>query len=343
MRLKTSIVSDSLRELEAKKELEVPAGYIEVKLSTHGTMGAPAVLHVRNFKVGELVSLSLSSDTELPRRIISSLNDMILEDVDVANFHEREVEELMVCIYTSFYKNVLEDVIFPLNQDDLNYLAENNPQALEDIKNKRWTPRTTINIVRDVNLYEVPENYNPDITIKDKKTGFFVTFGYIKYGDRLIVKEFLDNYYQEQEMKYKNIQRQIDNGDPNIDPTLEREYTEYLTEKFEMLTEVSKLISVKNYNGLDISSMSVADKYELMSKDARIDYGMIAKLSARQNKTPIGLKPEVQMMNPITHKMCERRFSFRIPTIIQALSVSGPDRYDDGFDDEDSNNLGGSE
>lgn len=327
---------EQFREFEAEQNSQIiPPGYIEVRLSTKGKLGAPEVLHVRNFKVGELISLSLASEAELPRRLTGTLNGMIIEDVDVANFHEKEVEELMVCIYTSFYKNVLEDVVFPLEQEDLDYLKEHNPKLLEDVKNKKWVPRTTINIVQNASLYDIPDNFNSDITIKNKDTGFFVTFGYIKYGDRLTVKEFLDQLYQEQELKYKGIQKQIEKGDINIDPTLEREYTDYLTEKFEALTDISKLISVKNYNGLDISDMGIAEKYELMSKDARIDYGMIAKLSAKQNKTPFGLKPEVQMMNPITHQMCERGFSFRIPLIIQALSIHGPDKYDDGSDDED--------
>ena len=49
----------------------------------------------KDVKVGELVTLALSSTEELPRRLISTLNDMILEDdIDVGNFHDKEVEEL---------------------------------------------------------------------------------------------------------------------------------------------------------------------------------------------------------------------------------------------------------
>ena len=38
----------------AKNLASVPPGYIEVALSTKGRVGAPAIVHVRNFTVGEL-------------------------------------------------------------------------------------------------------------------------------------------------------------------------------------------------------------------------------------------------------------------------------------------------
>ena len=79
----------------------------------------------------------------------------------------------------------------------------------------------------------------------------------------------------------------------------------------------------------------IDEKYKLLSKDARIDYGMIAKLAARQDKQPFGLKPFIHMINPLTNEPCTRRFSFRISSILQAMQLSGSDEYDDGFNDED--------
>ena len=81
-------------EREVKEVSSTPDGYIEVKLSTKGKVGAPSVVHVRNFKVSEIISLSLSSNADLPIRLIDILNDMILEDTDVFNWHEKEIEEL---------------------------------------------------------------------------------------------------------------------------------------------------------------------------------------------------------------------------------------------------------
>ena len=93
-------------EREVKEVSSTPDGYIEVKLSTKGKVGAPSVVHVRNFKVSEIISLSLSSNADLPIRLIDILNDMILEDTDVFTWHEKEIEEIIKSINISDTDNI---------------------------------------------------------------------------------------------------------------------------------------------------------------------------------------------------------------------------------------------
>ena len=102
-----------------------------------------------------------------------------------------------------------------------------------------------------------------------------------------------------------------------------------------MITDVSNIVSIVDFNGQDLSDMSIGEKYELLKDDARLDYNLILKMSARQRKMQFGIKPEVSMRNPITEEVVKRPLSFRIPSIIQAMQVCGSDEYDDGYDDED--------
>lgn len=330
----------------AKNLASVPPGYIEVALSTKGRVGAPAIVHVRNFTVGELLELSLTTDTDLPRRLIAALNKAIYEDTDVANWHESEIEELLIYIYAEFYKSTLDSVEFPLLEEDYEFV-KNGPdgeQRCEDLRKRRWVPRTSITLLRDIDPYEVSDDYSPEITIKNKKTGFYVTFSYIKYGDRLLVKDWLDRVYRDEEKQFDALVETLKHNssvtDPAkrlpVDPAEKEAYSDFVAKKLGTLTEVSRLISVVNYNGQDVSKMDVDEKYKLLSQDARIDYGMIAKLAARQDKQPFGLKPFIHMINPLTNEPCVRRFSFRILSILQAMQLSGSDEYDDGFDDENS-------
>lgn len=345
-----NLILNSLREVEEVEKLRVPEGYVEVKLSTNGKLGAPKSFHVRNFKVKDIIALSLTSESDLPSRLIPILNEMIFEDVDVANWHEKEVEELMVYIFITFYKRTLEDINFPVLSEDLDYLKEQNEDLYNSVVDKKWTPKTSLDIPRDTDTYDLEADFNPRITITNKTTGFHVTFDYIKYGDQLLVKKWLDSYFREEEVKFKgikdiiaynnNLSRQL-RLNPNlpqkpieIDSEEQKAYEEYNTKRLQVLTEVVRIVSIVDYNGLDVSNMSLSEKYELMSEDARIDYGLITKLSKRQQKQNWGIKPMVRMMNPITKKTCERRFSFRIPIILQACSISGDDNYDDGFGDE---------
>ena len=330
----------------AKNLASVPPGYIEVALSTKGRVGAPAIVHVRNFTVGELLELSLTTDTDLPRRLIAALNKAIYEDTDVANWHESEIEELLIYIYAEFYKSTLDSVEFPLLEEDYEFV-KNGPdgeQRCKDLREHKWVPRTSITLLRDIDPYEVSDDYSPEITIKNKKTGFYVTFSYIKYGDRLLVKDWLDKVYRDEEKQFDALVETLKYNssvtDPAkrlpVDPAEKEAYSDFVAKKLGTLTEVSRLISVVNYNGQDVSKMNVDEKYKLLSQDARIDYGMIAKLAARQDKQPFGLKPFIHMINPLTNEPCVRRFSFRILSILQAMQLSGSDEYDDGFDDENS-------
>ena len=345
--LEDQMLSTLNQEVQRAKNLaSVPPGYIEVALSTKGRVGAPAIIHVRNFTVGELLELSLTTDTDLPRRLIAALNKAIYEDTDVANWHESEIEELLIYIYAEFYKSTLDSVEFPLLEEDYEFV-KNGPdgeQRCKDLREHKWVPRTSITLLRDIDPYEVSDDYSPEITIKNKKTGFYVTFSYIKYGDRLLVKDWLDKVYRDEEKQFdalvETLKHNSSVADPSkrlpVDPAEKEAYSDFVAKKLGTLTEVSRLISVVNYNGQDVSKMDVDEKYKLLSQDARIDYGMIAKLAARQDKQPFGLKPFIHMINPLTNEPCVRRFSFRILSILQAMQLSGSDEYDDGFDDENS-------
>ena len=338
-------------EREVKEVSSTPDGYIEVKLSTKGKVGAPSVVHVRNFKVSEIISLSLSSNADLPIRLIDILNDMILEDTDVFNWHEKEIEELMVYIFLSFYKPVLTDIPFPFTEEDFKAMESepNGKEKVKDIKEGRWVPKTTIDIAYGVDTFDLSENFSPRITITNKKTGFYVVFDYIKYGDQLIIKRWMDSYFAEDEKRFERIKKQIeinrgisnqliDNPDKienliPIDKDEEEQFRDYLVKRAQVITDVSNIVSIVDFNGQDLSNMSIGDKYELLKDDARLDYNLISKMSARQRKMQFGIKPEVSMKNPITEEVVKRPLSFRIPSILQTMQVCGSDEYDDGYDD----------
>lgn len=349
--LNDNIIYNSLKEAEVGTQTtrELPPGYLEVRLSTKGKLGAPEVVHVRNFKVSDIVALSMVADNDIAAKLIDVLNDMIYENVDVSQWHEKEIEELMVYIFKTFYKSTLEDIDFPLTDKDYEILKERD--RYEDVKSGKWTPKTSIVIDKDVDIYDLPEDFNSKITVTNRRTGFYCTFNYVKYGDQLIIKRWLDSYYAEQEQRFRLLksQIQINNNllkkmqeNPEVvsnfipyNPEDEKAYSDYMTERLKTLSEIVRIISIVDYNGQDVSNLSVGDKYALIKDDARIDYGLISKLNKRQQKLKFGINPEVSMRSPITGEVVKRPFSFRLPIILQAMQLSGLDDYDDGYDDED--------
>ena len=349
------IIFKSLKETEQAQGVlqQIPAGYVEMQLSTQGKVGAPAVFHIRNFKMGELASLSLTNDDQLPSRVIKVLNDMIFEPVDVGFWHEKEVEELLVRLFMSFFRTKLTDIPFPLLPEDLAKIKEmpNGKEMLEAIKSRKYIPRTDIDLETGVELYDLDENFTSQVKITNKSTGFYVIFDFIHYHDQIIIKNWLDNYYKDQERAFAKVKAIRDhNMDLNnqlaehpekaeelipLDPAAEEAYTEFLNQKLQTLAEMIRVISIVNVNGEDVSKLSASEKYERFINDPRIDFGMLAKLSKRQEKMKFGIRPEVTMVNPITQEVVKRPFSFQLFVILQAIQLSGPDNYDDGYDDED--------
>lgn len=349
---RNNLIMSSLHDFEEQNTQTIPPGYIEISLSTKGKLGAPKKFHVRNFKMKDIMALSLTEQNDLPERVIQVLNDMILEDVDVSNWHEKEVEETLVNIFMTFFDPIIKNVPFTFTDEDKKYLLENNQlDILSDLESGKWKPTTDINIIRDVDTYDISDDFNSKITITNKKTKFFVTFDYVKYGDQITIKKWINSFFKEKESQFDKYKKTVEYNSSllskiNIDPTIvdkvitinqedQDKYNDFISEKLQVLTDVVKIISIVNYNGQDVSNMSLSEKYELMSNDARIDIGMINKLTARQSKYKFGIKPEVRMYNPITKGVSSRPFTFRLPVIISAIQVSGDSEYDDGYDDED--------
>ena len=354
MKIKTTnrenLIINALRETEEKRALQIPEGYAEIALSSKGKLGAPELFHIRNFKVGEVMSLAQTKESDLSQRLTSILNEMILEDVDVKDWHESEVLETMVYVYMIFFQPILKDVYFPVNQEDLNYLeSQGRTDEAQYIREGKQKPLVEINIADGVTTYDLPDNFKKTLRIKNPDTGFYCDFSYIKYGDKLVVQEFLDRYFAEQEARFTDIIQRINynnnvirNRKNNplvktlpIDPVEEAEYREYRDERIKMISEVTQYVSIVNYNGRDVSDLPLWEKYKLLSEDPRVDYNMFQILEEKRGTQEFGIKPLVKMTNPFTKEPCERRLAFRLSVILQAIIFSRSNRYVCSSSDED--------
>lgn len=348
--VRDSAITEALKETEQKRSLSIPAGYAEIKLSSKGKLGAPELFHIRNFKVGEVYSLSLTREEDLPPKLIEILNDMILEDVNVAEWHESEVLETMVYVYMTFFSPVMREIYFPVMQEDLDYLEENGREnQAQLIREGKQKPITDVSIVNGVETYDLPENFKSRIKIKNPETGFYCSFSYVKYGDQLLVKEMLQTMYSEQEARFADLVDRIKYNNDVIrnrknnplaqtlplDPVEESAYRDYVNERIQTLSDIVRYISVVDYNGRDVSHLSPSEKYELLSKDPNVDIEMFQVLEEKRQNQQFGIKPIVKMLNPITNQMCERRLAFRLSSLVQTYLISKPHRYVACDDDED--------
>lgn len=336
---------------EAREERDdnVPDGYITIELSTKGKLYAPKKFHIRNFSAEDLLGMALVDDDTLPIKVISMLNDLILEkDVDVGKFHEKEVLETLFILYKTFYTSTLKDVPYNLTDDDYKYLqdtlggadADAYIKQIRDYNSKRWVPKISIDLNK-VKTYELPEDFKPTVRVINNRTGFTCKYGFPQYGDVRDLNDFIQIIYKEEDekmapivskLRYIEEQKQKrDNGEPipfESIPTLtsseEKAYRDYAMRRNITTMRATRAAHLLEYRGKDISDLSIEKKLTL-ADDPELDLKTYTAISKKLDSTNIGLQKTVKVVSPVTNKEIDYPFSFRLFDVLQAISTTEPD------------------
>ena len=343
-----------------KEEYEIPSGYIPIELSTHGLLGAPKRFHTRNFDTSDLLNLALSEDDELPEKVAKMLDNLILEEeVSAMNFHEKEVVEYLARLYQAFFANTLKDIEFPWDDTDLEFLETKYggrdsaaaKERINDLKVRRWVPKIDIDLSK-VETYDLdPATFKTKIFLTDKATGFKAGFSYPRYGDVVVLRNFLLQVFREQDKQYSNIrdvlkfrrdaQERILKGEeislarlPNIPDVEKDKYRQYETEKSIFSAVAIKALHLIQFDGKDVSKAPLKDRIEL-AKDPRVDYKMMKTVNEFYDTMKIGLKEDILMVNPIKGVEEARKYSFRLIDLLQAARMAGNTQFDIEFESED--------
>lgn len=330
---------------------EVPSGYITMELSTQGLVGAPKCFHIRNFDTADLMNLALSEDEDLPEKIAMMLNNLILEkDVSVLNFHEKEVVELLIRLYQAFYSNTLKDIDFLWDEEDLNFLkqqcggetSEEYQIRLADLRQGREKPKTDIDL-STVETYDLGSTFKTNISIESKNKDFKVGFSYPRYGDVVVLRNFIQQEFRQRDKEFASIKeilrfredakKRVRDGEniifsriPNIPETEKDKYKEYETEKAIFTVIAIKALHLISFNGEDISKMSLKDRM-VLAQDPRLDYKISKIMDEFYKNMKIGIKDKVRMKNPIKGVVELREYSFRFVDILQAIKLYESDEY----------------
>lgn len=333
--------------VEVQKSLP-PTGYIPIELSTKGKLGVPKKIHVRNFKTAEMIDISLFSGDILSEKIISVLNDLIYEDVNVGDWPDKCVLELLITVYVNFFTPTIPGVIFPWDESDLEYLKTKGMEdKIETLKSGKWKPETDISLTK-IKINPIPDNVRSQATVskKDKEGNIIIKakfLSYPRYGDSLTIKKLMDGKFEESDKQYSDIrgqvevrERMIERGDvhiPEIDNKKYIEWKTYEVNKAIFVAKATQAMYLTHFNGKDLKSASISEKIKIMD-DPLFDMNIANAIEKSYSTLNFGIDPEIEVMNPITGKPCKRRFSFRIMDVLQALRSSDVDGYDICYDEE---------
>jgi hypothetical protein len=284
----------------------------------------------------------------MPERIVTVLNSIIYEKVNVAEWPDRCITELLVLIYNNFFTPILPQMAFPWDETDLEWLkAKGETKKIEALEKRMWVPRVDIDL-RTLTVKKLGTDIKDTISISKKNPdgtkGFSVKFlSYPRYGDTLIIRKYTQEKFGEEEKKYSSIELLFDTYTkyfdeekdtstlPPLDTDLYFEWQEFLLRKNIFVSDSTLALYLLEVNGKDISKLPIEEKIAYL-KDPSFDVNISKKLNAHFGTMDFGIDPNVTVKNPITGEQTSRRFLFRLIDILQAIQSFDPDGYDVSYD-----------
>lgn len=332
----------SLREVEerVKNEKSVPAGYIEIDLSTKGEFGAPASFHIRNMTTAELLDLASTDTSDQAAYIVELLQKLIWEkDCIVADFHEKEVIETLLRLYMNFYSTVWTGLPWTVTDEDKEFIEQQCGGKTEEYYDKmkaldtgKWKPTFDLDL-SSLQFYDVDKAEGPIAEVKRKD--FICEFTYPKFGDTNFLKKFITEKYKQEDAKHAMtresiIKRNQQNEDYDagkrlrpssiyVPPTEEEAYKKYEKEKIVFSAKALLALSLKSINGKDLSKMPLSEKIQYVD-DPQLDHTAFGPIIEVYKNIKIGINDTFIVKDPITLKPAETTFPFRIFDILQAMS-----------------------
>lgn len=339
-------------EQVAAVEKEVPPGYQRIVMSTKGKYGAPATLHIRNFSIEEALELGSIAQDEIPIKVTSLLQRIILEkDVNVEKFYEQEVAELCIHFYKSFYSHTLKEQKYTATDADKEWMKKEVFGGKESAEYLNWVrgietgklPLTYEIDLNRVGFYRVPDG-EVKTKIRYKNGDFQCVFQYPRFGDTaLLQKAVKEQFYvedrqmgplyeiwkrkQEAEARLRRGENVAIDAIPYLNPDDTQAVRAYELKKTAYIITQMKGLYLCELNGKDVTQLPLSERVEI-AKDPRIDFSTYQTVSDTFGKIEIGPYPKVQIVNPVTQQLQEIEHPFRPLDLLAAIKNYRSDNAD---------------
>jgi hypothetical protein len=276
------------------------------------------------------------------------LDELVWEkNISVRDFHEKEVIELLLFIYETFYTDVFPNLDWVLTEEDWDFLADRCGGRDTDafLQQERAYKNGTVKPKFDVSLTEGVHYHKIDPAIKtkvkiDKKNGFSAVFGMPKFGDVMTLRFFIENMWKDEDKKFaaigdtikfrRDAEEKVQKGEninlrgiPQVPKAELEKFKDYELAKSIFTMTAVKAFHLLEYNGNDVSKLPLEKKIQL-AQDANLDHSTFQQVQNHFNKLEFGIKEEITVRDPIIDKIVERKYSFQLTDLLQAIRDKGP-------------------
>jgi hypothetical protein len=266
--------------------------------------------------------------------------------ISCKDFHEKEVQELLIYIYYTFYNTMFSNLDYEPIDQDFEFLkkqyggsdSDEYRSAIRTLDNGEWKPKFDINLDL-VTYYEIPDEFKTDVLVT-KENGFSCRYSYPRYGDIVEVRDFINKIWEEEDKQFaaigdmirfrRDAEERFRKGE-NINlrsipqpPKKEMEkFKEYEERKTVFIIQAARALHLKEYRGQNVEKCPLEERVEF-ARDPELDYSTFDQISKHFTEMKVGMKEEIPVKSPIQGKMITRRYSFRIDSILQALRDTKP-------------------
>lgn len=327
----------AVQEREAKAN--IPANYIPIKLSSLGKLSTPKIVHVRNYNGEDALKLAMTSVSDDPEEsmlqvLLEVLQEMIYEDVNTLDLHQKEMEEIMLNVYLNWWSQFMQDLPYPYEEDELKVTEYFSEDRVQRVKNKEEVPRVSIDLKR-LSTNNLPSEFKEPIVIS--KDNFTCKFKLPRIGDAIKANDYVEEKYLEQESKFtvlvNDIQFNIRNkNNPNveqrhIDKELYAEYLKYRNTRNSDFAKYQQMCSIVEVNGEKVTEDNLFSLYNNIDLKT---LGLIQKTVEEYGKFGVD-EDNVPMISPITREEVIRRFQFRALDFIPSMDIQDNTGYSISF------------
>jgi len=325
---------------EKEETAKIPHDFSEITLSSCNKLSAPYKIHIRDYLNEDALRMAKSKKDVL-KSILEFLKDGIYEDVDPFMLHEKELEEIMINIYTAFWDYKIRGYHYPmlLTDDELieeldkyNDMEKKKFDALKsedskeeyEYKNLNEIPLAALEVEIDLSKLKskpLAEKFKEPIICSDNK-GNEVSVRLPRVGDVYKVIDYIDSKTAEKDQIFKD-EDNTKEGSPRYN-----EYLEYQEERELLLSLGLPASCLLSYNGKELSSLE--EKIEVLRKIKQGFWNYIWSIIEEYTDN-FGIDSTVEVQSPLTKEVVKRRCHFRPMDFIPSGGVPNDAGYDCRF------------